>query len=195
MLPEEVWYLPLLQQHHCVVGMRCYSAYANTRWHAGCSGVCDLLSGVCSKSVWISYGSHVICVNSAQKTLMHKAAEVAPTVYVQETWIRHLKSSITKKYKNGWQSKELWVPTDCFVTNLEITDPVLGSVWMQDPAVLEHTIFHLSFGEDSSCYINAKPLTRHLVDLPNKTQNSQHFLQGTLNFCWQISSGCRSTHC
>lgn len=111
MLPEEVWYLPLLQQHQYVVGMRCYSAYANTRWHARCSGVCDLLSGVCSKSVRISYGSHVICVNSAQKTQIHQAAEVAPTVYVQETWIRHLKSSITKKYKNGWQSKELWVPT------------------------------------------------------------------------------------
>lgn len=74
MLPEEVWYLPLLLQHPYAVGVRCYSAYANTRWHIRCSGVCDLLSGVCSKSVWLPYGSHVTCVNSAQKTQIHQAA-------------------------------------------------------------------------------------------------------------------------
>lgn len=65
-----------------------------------------------------------------------------------------------KKGKNSWRSSG--VPQIC-VTAL---DPPSGSIWMQGRFTWTHRL-SLSFGGDFSCYIHAKKLTRHLMDLPN----------------------------
>lgn len=59
-------------------------------------------------------------------------------------------SSALQKSKNSLQRKQFWAATDFCVTGFETTDPLPERMWMQDPGLLEHTIFHYLLGKISA---------------------------------------------